>query len=102
MEVDIDFSDHQLNLINLWADSTIHGGHYGDGDAVFPDEQIVLDKLGRSGSEQVSWTRRNLEIILIWAEKAVGGMRSGKETLNIDEFRVLEKIRKTLEGSGSG
>ena len=99
MTVDIAFTDHEKELLELWADSTIHGGHYGDGDAVFPDEQLVLNKLREKARPRVRWTRRNLEIILIWAEHAVGGLRPGKEALNIDESRLLEKIRRTLDES---
>lgn len=101
MNLDISFTDREEEILKIWADATIHGGHYGDGDAVFPDEQIVLDKLGKKDSGSVKWTRRNLEIILIWAEHAVGGLKRGKETMNIDEFRLLEKIKQVLDNSTS-
>jgi len=92
--MDIGFSDREIELIKIWADTTLHGGRYGDGDALFPDEAIVLAKLDKT--RRTPWTARDFEIILLWAERAVRGGKSGKVAVNIEEQKLLEKIRRAI------
>jgi len=35
----------EVDSIKAWADKIIHGGHWGDGDIVIPEESIILNKI---------------------------------------------------------
>jgi len=66
--MEIQFSKRDIAILKVWADNVIHGGHWGNGDVVFPDEQIMLDKISRlEDDKSVKFDKRNLEIIMVWA-----------------------------------
>jgi len=67
------FSERELQIIKVWSNNIIHGGHWGDGDVVFPDESIllsILEEAPERGAVDLSF--RNLEILLIWSESLCG------------------------------
>ncbi len=43
--MDLQLTDRKAKAIRIWADSVIHGGHWGDGDAIIPEEDIIIRKL---------------------------------------------------------
>lgn len=71
--MDIQFTERELKILHVWSDNVIHGGHWGDGDVIFPDESILLDLLDKAkDGKSVTLTRRNLEIMKIWSETQSG------------------------------
>ena len=69
----ISFTERELKIIQVWSDNIIHGGHWGDGDVVFPDESILLEILDRAkNGNPVSLSLRNLEIMKIWSDSNSG------------------------------
>lgn len=85
-------TEKEINIIKIWADNTISGGHWGDGDAIFPDEGIVLKKISEFDGMKIDLTQRDMDIIKIWAESYLGGNLNTKLTLNIDEKILLKKL----------
>ena len=58
-------------ILEVWSDNVIHGGHWGDGDVVFPDEANLLEKIRKSASlEEIELGRRDLEVMLVWADSS--------------------------------
>ena len=84
------FSERELTIIRVWSDTVIHGGHWGDGDVVFPDEDILLNLLqnARPG-EDVPLRPRNLEILRIWSDT-----HSGTPEEDGLRERILEAIAR--------
>lgn len=63
------FSERELQIIKIWGETVIHGGHWGDGDIIFPDEDILLNVIDRAvAGEETALTPRNLEILAIWSD----------------------------------
>lgn len=67
----VQFSKQEVKILHIWADSIIHGGHWGDGDIIFPDEQIALNTLERAANnEKIDLSGRTVQIFLIWAARS--------------------------------
>ncbi len=39
----MNFSKDEIRLLRIWGDTVINGGHWGDGQVLFPDEEMALD-----------------------------------------------------------
>ena len=80
---ELNINSLELKHLFIWADKTISGGHFGNGDVIFPEENITLTKLKNSEPGSINVTRKDIEIILIWCEKATGfhGMIAEEATL---------------------
>lgn len=84
----------ELKQLLIWADNTIAGGHFGDGNVVFPEEGFTLQKLKKSPAGEIEISPRDLKIMLIWVENAVGSTMRGmtsEETSLIAKLKELEK-----------
>ena len=66
----VELSRREVNVIRSWSDLNIHGGHWGNGDVVLPEEGIILQKLS-GGGPAYEFTMSEIRIILIWAEKTL-------------------------------
>lgn len=67
------FSERDRYILQVWSDTVIHGGHWGDGDVVFPDEAILLEKIGNTEpGEAVELSSRDLQVLLVWSESSHG------------------------------
>ena len=65
------FTERELQIIKIWGDTVIHGGHWGDGDVIFPDEDILMQAIaGAVPGKDTALTPRNLEILAIWSDKS--------------------------------
>lgn len=102
-------------MIELWANETerrvIRGWyeycqqdsqHYGDGIAVFPQEQTVLDKLDGKG-DTLSLTEADLELIADWMDRAVNRGFGKAVALTGEEQRIygeIKRLKKEMDGQG--
>lgn len=59
----------ERRILRIWSDNIIHGGHWGDGDVVFPDEAIVLEKVS-TDADVIELSARDLEIIRVWSDSS--------------------------------
>ena len=65
-------TDGEINIIKVWADSNIHSGHWGDGDLMVPEEEILLRKLHNIIEGKLHITDREAKLILTWSESSHG------------------------------
>jgi hypothetical protein len=90
MLMDITFTDREVKMIRIWADSIIHGGHWGDGDAIVPEEDIILKKLQSMEDNKVSLSENEAKIILTWSNSTLG-------IHTLEEESVIKKLNSLLE-----
>jgi hypothetical protein len=101
MELDLTLTPHEATLIILWSETTIHGGHWGDGDVVFPDEGNALEKLRHiKKGEPVKFTARDVEIIMIWMHSHCGALTSAELSLTAEESQLVKKLKAAAPESG--
>lgn len=82
----------ELQHLQIWADNVMHGGHWGNGDIIFPDEQGALDFINNVETEEpVEVPERILEILLIWSEKA--------PLINPEEQILHQKLQELVKNS---
>ncbi len=86
MQVDLYISENEVNVIKAWADSNIHGGHWGDGDIIVPEEEIILKKLDAMREGKITLTDNEARIILTWSE-------SSMNIYTMEEESVIEKLK---------
>ena len=65
-------TETEISVIRIWAESTIRGGHWGDGDFFIPEEGIILRKIAESKGGKINLTNDEVRIILIWSESSRG------------------------------
>ena len=87
--MDLPLSEYEARAIKIWADSTIHGGHWGDGDIEIPEETILLKKLQNIQHDKISITQREAQILLMWSESTLG-------IHTIEEEHVIKKLKSLL------
>jgi hypothetical protein len=103
MEIDLKLTPHECDDVILLSESTISSGHWGDGDALFPDEAHVLDKLRKiKKGEPAAFFARDAEIMIIWIENHCAGRSDGRLTLNSEIEHLLNKIRLSAGRSKPG
>ncbi len=88
--LEIPLSQSEINVIKIWADNTIHGGHWGDGDFMVPEENIILDKFDKIKNGNVHLNRNEVRIILTWSESSHG-------INTIEEENVIKKLKSAIE-----
>lgn len=90
----IELSPLEIRQLIIWAKNTIEGGHFGDGNVVFPEEEVTLYKLEHSEDGQVEVTERDLNILKIWSENAIGQSLHG---MTSEEISVVSKLKKAID-----
>ncbi len=89
--LEIYLSALERDLVRHWiADLSESAGHWGDGRATFPDEEIVSQKLSRD-TGTIRITRVHLELILEWAESSHRNV-----AITPPEIMLIEKLKKVL------
>ena len=88
--MDISISDREAKAIRIWADSVIHGGHWGDGDAIIPEEDIIIKKLDSMKDDVISLNEQEAKIILSWSDSTLG-------IHTLEEESVLKKLKSILD-----
>ena len=86
----IHFSPSEIATIKIWAETTIHGGHWGDGDFAVPEENIILEKIAKMDNGMVELTTSEARIILTWSESSHG-------IHTMEEVSVINKLRSALK-----
>ena len=102
MQLDIELSLHEIDLILMWSEKTISGGHWGDGDVLFTDEARILDKLNdlkRGGHHHL--TALDVDVILGWMRSHCGHGPSEGLSLSAEEERLVRKMRNAVEKAQS-
>ncbi len=84
--MDLPLSENEARAIKIWADSAIHGGHWGDGDVEVPEETILLKKLENIQLDKISITPHEAKIMLMWSESTLG-------IHTIEEERVIKRLK---------
>jgi hypothetical protein len=87
--MDLRLSENEVRAIQVWADSAIHGGHWGDGDLEIPEESIILKKLENIENQTVTITEQEAKILLLWSRSTLG-------IHTIEEEQVIRKLKKLL------
>jgi len=87
--MDLPLSETEVRVIKIWADSEIHGGHWGDGDIEIPEESILLKKLENIQDEKISITEYEVKILLMWSRGTLG-------IHTIEEERVIKRLKTLL------
>ncbi len=88
--MDLQLTDRKAKAIRIWADSVIHGGHWGDGDAIIPEEDIIIRKLDSRENGVISLNEQEAKIILSWSDSTLG-------IHTLEEESVLKKLKSLLE-----
>ena len=88
--MDLPLTDREVKAIRIWADSVIHGGHWGDGDAIIPEEDIIIRKLDSRENVVISLNEQEAKIILSWSDSTLG-------IHTLEEESVLKKLKSLLE-----
>ena len=88
--MDLVLTDREARAIKIWADSVIHGGHWGDGDAVIPEEDIIVRKLNHIEGDVISLNEQEVRIILSWSDSTLG-------IHTLEEESVLKKLKSLLD-----
>lgn len=94
MMKEISFSNSEIRLLKIWAENTIHGGHYGNGDIILPDEEVILTKVKNAIDGKIQLKPRDIQVILIWAENMIGSDLKG---MTPEEISVVEKLKKARD-----
>jgi hypothetical protein len=89
VDVFIRLSPAEVAVIRIWADENIHGGHWGDGDFMVPEENIILQKINDARDGQVDLSPTEVKIVLAWSESSRG-------IHTMEEASVIKKIRTAL------
>jgi hypothetical protein len=85
----LNLSVNEVNAIKAWADKIIHGGHWGDGDIVIPEESIILNKLEGMQNGTLDLKENEAKIILTWSESSMG-------IHNMEEDSVIKKLQRIV------
>ncbi len=96
---EIVFTANEARIMLMWSEQTLRGGHWGDGDVLFPDEARALEKINdiaHGGRPRIS--ARDIEIILNWMSAHCGGNTlTGHLSLNHEESQLREKLTRLKE-----
>jgi hypothetical protein len=88
--MDLRLSENERNVIRLWAEHNIHGGHWGDGDLEIPEEKILLEKIDNMKNGVLSLNDTEARIIMLWSRSTLG-------IHNIEEDSVIRKLMSSIQ-----
>lgn len=88
--MEITLSGGEIKAIRVWAESTIHGGHWGDGDLIVPEEEIILRKINGMKDNTLSITEQEAMIILGWSDTTLG-------IHTMEEESVIKKLKSLVQ-----
>ncbi len=86
----VELSPAEIEAIKIWAESSIHGGHWGDNDIVIPEEDIILKKLDKAKNGEVDISPNEARIILTWSSTSLG-------IHTYEEEQVIKKLSRIAE-----
>jgi hypothetical protein len=85
----VSLTEAEKRAIKIWAESNIHGGHWGDFDIIVPEEEIILNKLNNTKDNKISINEIEARIILGWSDSTFG-------IHTMEEASVIKKIKSGL------
>ncbi len=88
--MEVQLSPAEVEVIKIWAESSIHGGHWGDNDLVVPEEDIILSKLKNIKNGKVDISPNEARIILTWSSTSLG-------IHTYEEEQVIKKLSRIAE-----
>lgn len=89
--LEINLSASEKDLIRHWITNLRDSsGHWGGGEATFPDEAIIEHKL-EGGAGLIRITRMHLEMILDWAESSHQNL-----AMTAPEVMLIQKLKERL------
>jgi len=80
----------EVNVVKIWAESSIHGGHWGDSDLIIPEEDIILNKINNMNDYRINISKNEARIILTWSETSFGIHTTEEES-------VINKLKKVCK-----
>jgi len=82
----------ELRILGIWAEAILHGGHWGDGAVILPDEEAAMQLLkSAQANSALACTPRSIFTFLVWSS-------ASSETP--EEQILREKLEKSLAGTG--
>ena len=82
----------EIRILRIWADTVMHGGHWGDGAVVLPDEADALARLDAAAAgEPPALSARHFFTFLVW---------SGASTETPEEILLRERLEAALIARG--
>ncbi len=88
--IKIELSKDECQMIERWYENMRErAGHWGDGAATFPDDDIVIGKLETPGKIEI--TPHHLGLVVIWAEGTLRG-----SAITPAEYTLLTKVMAQL------
>jgi len=88
--MDLFLTAGEVNAIKIWAESIIHGGHWGDGDVEIPEEGIILQKIRNIKASKITLNENEVRIILMWSDSTLG-------IHTMEEASVIKKLQSMLK-----
>jgi len=85
----LELTDREVRAVSIWAENIIHGGHWGDGDVIVPEEEIILKKLHSMKGNRLSINEIEVKIILAWSDSTLG-------IHTMEEESVIKKLKSLL------
>ena len=86
--VQLPLNDREKKLVLLWSESSISAGHWGDGDAILPEEEILRDKvMGLNGEGTIGLGRMETRILRQWVARGNNG--TPEESMLADKISHL-------------
>lgn len=90
------FSKKEKEIIKQWFEHIARDSlHYGNGEALFPQEAFLLKKLEQN-QEEIEFTRLELIMIADWMQKNIRAKYGDSEYLLGEEKSLYEKLKPYL------
>ncbi len=84
------FTDSEITVIKIWAENNIHGGHWGDGDFIIPEEKIILQKLDNGKNGKIDINVYEAGIMLTWSESLRG-------VYTMEDESAIKKLKEAVK-----
>ena len=102
MYIILNLSSGEIKAIQSWYEYVNEDAlHYGGGHLLLPSEQILLRKINGHIAGPMSLTASELEIIHDWMTRTVERKYGGEKYLFGYELLVYNKLKSTMEHSGT-
>jgi hypothetical protein len=86
----VKFTDFEIAVIKIWADNSIRGGHWGDGDFYIPEEKIILQKLDNANKGKIEINEYEAGIMIKWSESLRG-------VYTMEDASAIKKLKEAVK-----
>lgn len=102
MYIILSLSSGEINAIRSWYEYVNEEAlHYGGGQLLLPSEQMLLRKINAHITGPMSLTESEIAIIHDWMTQTVERKYGGEKYLFGYELLVYNKLKSTMETSGT-